>query len=250
MDKVTENTIIRHTQKKYFTDQESYLWQLQGGGYSNNLFIGPLKSLRDRICTGSQYVPQFAVYPHKTEVKEGRPINILEVADIMISSALRHKCVAIRQAVERGDAELKNKLKSDLPYITHTGIFIPRRNDGLILPAFTYQLDIDHSKNGSIDPDRVLLKIIKDRQLNVLLACKSPSGKGVKALLFLKELLFIRDTWTHEQYRTAYHKVTDILKQYFLQEHSIEIDTQMKSISQPFYLFYSDDLFINKGLRR
>lgn len=213
------------------------------------IFGSYLEICRERICSGFQYVPTFALYPHKTEAKDGRLINIHEVCDLMRGDDLKRKSIAIKQAADRGDIELKNKLKSQMPYITHSGVFLPRCNAGLIMPGFTYQLDVDNGKNSNLDAGKVLKAIIKDRQLNILFASKSPSGKGIKALLFLKELMCSRDSWTPEEYSSIYHKVTDILERYFLEKHGVYIDTQMKAISQPLYLFYSDDLYINGGLR-
>ncbi|HYH15105.1 MAG TPA: BT4734/BF3469 family protein, partial [Flavisolibacter sp.] len=112
--------------------------------------------------------------------------------------------------------------------------------------GFTYQLDIDKVSNA----DEILSTIIKDKQLNVLFASKSVSGNGVKAMIFLKELLFLRENWTAEQYRSLYHSATEILRDYFMKEYRVSIDTQMKAISQPFFLYYSPDIFVNKTLQQ
>lgn len=242
---------VRQTQNKSFTSKDSYLWQIYGGGHCRNIYYSDFPTWRERVTSTANVfpLPQFSEYPHKSDAQNGKVVNIFQVIDKMTGPQMKAQTNAIRAAATRGDNVEKDRLKSQQPYITHSGIFIPRRNSGLLQPNFCFQLDIDHSNNKSLDIDRTLERIIKDKQLIVLIASKSVSGKGIKALLFLKDLLHIRDSWTAEEYRSTYHQLTDILHRYFIEQHGVVIDTQMKSISQPFYLFYSENLYINKGLR-
>lgn len=242
---------VCHTQDKYFTSRSRYLWQIFGGGHCGNIYYADFHTWRERITSVANFfpIPQFARYPRKLDSVNGEVINIYHVINEMTGPVLKQATDSIMAAAGRGDAHEKDRLKGLQPYITHAGINIPRRNDGLIQPSFTYQLDIDYKSNKGIDIAEALDRIIKDKQLIVLLASKSMSGNGIKALLFLKDLLYIRDEWTHEEYKSVYHQVTDLLYKYFLDKHRLAIDTQMKSISQPFYLFHSSNLYINKGLR-
>lgn len=241
---------VKNTKEKLFTSQDAYLWQHPGGGYCKFIHYGAFWIFRQRVNSRFQYIPQFALYPHVHDATSARIVNIFEVIAMMKGEDLKRKSRAIKEAADRGDDALKDRLKERMPYVCHAGIFIPRNNASLLHPNFCYQLDIDKGKNPNMNPDEVLQKLIKDRNLNLLIASKSPSGKGIKGILFLKELLYIRDVWEWEEYRSTYHKATDILERYFLQMHGVKIDTQMKSISQPLYLFYSDDLFINEDLKR
>ena len=237
---------VKYSQDLTFTSHKSYLWIRNNVYFLRNIYSGDVISLKDRLSSGWQYLPQFSLYSCKTNVTDATLINVLEVIKLIRSQSLENLAKRIAEAQALGDMTRRANLKSTLPYITHSGIFIPRRNDGLVLPGFTYQLDIDKIPNA----DEILQKVINDSQLTVLFASKSVSGNGVKALLFLKELLYMQASWTHEQYRTAYHRTTDILLNYFKQNYNVVIDTQMKSISQPFYLFHAPDLFIHKNLRK
>jgi hypothetical protein len=240
---------IVFSQDPNFVDTEGYLWTQGPDSYQKNIYSGNLNQARERISSTAtfQYLPQFAKYPYSKNVKDGTCVNLLQVIRIMKGNTLKGISQQIKQTQVIGDLTLKAKLKSEnLPYITHAGIYIPRRNDGLVLPGFTYQLDIDKIPN----PKEILDKIIVDRELNVLFATVGASGNGVKAMLFLKELMFLQETWTHEQYSKAYHQATDILSQYFNEKYNVKIDTQMKAISQPFFLFHSPDLFVHKNLRQ
>lgn len=239
-------SLVKATNNPFYTDATSYLWVNANSVHIKNLYAGTAKVFKDRICCGSQYIPQFAYYNHALEVNDGRVMNALEVISIMKSEYLKQKKIDIQNAQAIGDFALKATLKKSLPYITHSGVFFPRRNEGLKLPGFTYQLDIDKISNA----EEILSGIIKDKQLNVLFASKSVSGNGVKAMIFLKELLFLRESWTAEQYRSAYHSATEILRNYFAKEYNVAIDTQMKAISQPFFLYYSPDIFVNKSLQQ
>ena len=243
----TQKRVWPISQDKSFTNPDGYIWTQGPGSYQKYLFSGNLSSVQDRVCSSTvfQYVPQFALYPRKSNVNDFTIVNLLEVIRIMKSDRLKDKARQIREAREIGDNARKEQLKSSLPYITHSGIFIPRRNAGLTLPGFTYQLDIDKVAN----PKEILERIVTDRELIVLFASVSPSGNGVKAMLFLKELMFLRETWTHEQYSAAYRQATDILERYFIDSYGMQIDTQMKAISQPFYLFHSENLHVHKNFK-
>jgi VirE N-terminal domain len=251
---INTNTLIPDTksgwpksQDREFTNPEGYLWNQGPTSYLKNIHSGPLKSIQDRVCSAAsfQYIPQFSLYPRKLNVNDFTIVNLLEVIRMIKSEGLRNKARQIREAREIGDEARRTKIKDSLPYITHSGIFTPRENAGLKLPGFTYQLDIDKIPN----PQEVLNKLIEDRELIVLFATIGASGNGIKALLFLKELMFLRDSWTPEQYSKAYHQVTDILESYFSDKYGVKIDTQMKAISQPFYLFHSPELHVHKNFK-
>jgi len=237
--------LVKSHQNRSYASIDRYLWIKERPHYIKYIHSGDVVSLKDRLCSGWQYLPQFALYSHKTNVKDAIVVNLFDVVKQMQSLELENLGKKIIAANAIGDKLLKAQLKSRLPYITHSGIFIPRRNDGLIIPGFTYGLDIDKILNA----DEILAEVIVDRQLTVLFACKSVSGNGVKAMLFLKELLYLRDEWYHEEYKVTYHRATDLLSKYFQQTYQVQIDTQMKAISQPFYLFYASNLFIGKSLR-
>jgi|SRR5450432_501399 len=236
------------SQEKNFVYPKGYLWTQGPSSYQKYIFGGKLRSVRDRVCSTApfQYLPQFALYPNKTNTRDFTIVNILEVIRRMKSIELKDRARMIKEAREIGDEAGRTKIKASLPYITHTGIFVPRSNAGLTLPGFTYQLDIDKISN----PQEILERVIADTELIVLFASISPSGNGVKAMLFLKELMFLRDSWTHEQYSKAYRQVTVILSNYFIEKYGVRIDTQMKAISQPFYLFHSANLHIHKNFSK
>lgn len=244
MDTKIIHSYTKTTQQKYFVSRQLYLWTQPNAKNTRFIFAEDLKVFKDRICCQAQYIPQFALYPYTEEAKRGKVVNLLEVIEIMKSAELKRKGELIVEARKVGDKKTWEAIKKSLPYITHSGIFLPRQNAGLVQPGFTFQLDIDKINNAQ----EILEKVIYDKNLTVLIATLSVSGNGVKALLFLKELVFIRETWNAEQYRSVYHSATDILETYFKEKYGVQIDKQMKSISQPFFLFYAPHLFINKNL--
>ncbi|WP_336516599.1 BT4734/BF3469 family protein [Pollutibacter soli] len=235
---------VSFSQYSGYTKPDSYLWIQPDAKHTRYIFSGSRKVLKQRLNSGFQYIPQFSLYPHKLNVNDSKTVNITDVIRMMLSAELKEIARQIQEAKELGDLSLKDKLKSQLPYITHSGVFNPRCNKGLKLPGFTYQLDIDKIDNA----DAVVKAVTNDKQLDILFACKSVSGNGVKALLLLKPLLYLRDEWTSDEYSRAYHNATAILTKYFLEKHKVKIDGQMKAISQPFFLFYAPDLYINKNL--
>jgi hypothetical protein len=231
-----QGSAIRQTGFQYF-------W---GDPEDGNRYSGPLSILKDRIDIGMQVIPQFALYgnTYLVAAEGAHVVDVLKVISIIKGNSLKSICDQIKAArLSRNDI-LKVKLKATLPYFTHSGIFIPRRNENLILPSFTFQLDIDKLP----DPLKILSQIIKDKQLDILFASVSPSGNGVKGLLFLKELMYLRESWDWQQYKTTYYQVTKILSEHFRSDHGVVIDEQMKAISQPFYLFHAPDLYVHPNL--
>jgi hypothetical protein len=243
-----------YSQRPDFTDPEKYLWVSTNPHHNKNIYAGCLDVFKDRLCSGEDFdsphfhpVPQFSIYPNAKNTWSHTVVNIFQVIRLMQSEKLKGISEQIAAARKTGNEELRKRLKNSLPYITHSGIFEPRNNESLKQPGFTYQLDID----GISNPEEILKKLIKDKQLHVLFASVSVSGNGVKAMLFFKDLIFLSDTWPWPKYREAYHQLTPFLNEYFKENYSVPgIDRQMKAISQPFFLYYAADLFINKTFRR
>jgi hypothetical protein len=240
--------VVRITQDSAHVDPSNYLWIQTNATHTRNIFTGGLSDVQSRMQSAASfaYIPQFARYPYRNNVRDFRIVNLLQVIEEMQSDGLKDIRNRIIHYNNIGDKVRKEEEKAKLPYITHTGIFTPRRNEGLQLPGFTYQLDIDNPSQ----PDKILERIINDKELEVMFASISTSGRGVKALLFLKSLMCLQSSWTAEQYSKAYHQVSEILTNYFNSEYGVKIDGQMKAISQPFFLFYSDNLFVNPKYKK
>jgi hypothetical protein len=245
----TDQENIVFTQFKGYTNDSCHLY-IQTTG--RQIYATDLNTARERLGVSSfAYLPQFSRFPGGGVKDDGviyhnvtspTTVNLFQVIDEMRGQKLRAMTERINHYRRIGDNALKNELKAKLPYITHTGTFDPRRKiECLRHPSFTYQLDIDKVA----DPQGLLAKIVKDEQLDVLFGSVSTSGNGVKCLLFFKDIMFKRDQWTPEEYRDIYHQLTDVLGEYFQQKYGITIDSQMKSICQPFFLFHSSTLFVN-----
>lgn len=232
---------ISISKDRHYTNSGKYLWTVPGE--RDHIYVGTFSELKERISE-VQIIPQFAYYPDMYNTTAATIVNTTQIIRIMIRNTLKETCNRIRLARLAGDDKLKSQLKASLPCFTHSGIFIPRRNEGLIQPSFTYQLDCDRLP----DPNRILQKIIEDPQLDILFASVSPSGNGLKGLLLLKDIMFLRESWPWENYKEAYHNATDEIERYFKKEYGVQIDTQMKAISQPFFLFHSPNLFIHPNL--
>lgn len=230
------------TQDVDFTDKSRYLYTAAGVRAFKAMYKTDYAGLRE-IANNPlfQYIPQFARYPKANDVNNATIVNLFHVITEMRSLRLKRISEEIVEAKRTGNDTQRKALKESLPYITHSGIFIPRNNASLILPGFTYQLDIDKIDNA----DEVIKQILKDKHLQVLILSKSASGNGVKGILFLPSLMYVSDVWRHEDYKSAYHQVTDILHDHFQSKYGIPIDTQMKAISQPLFLFYAPNLYVN-----
>ena len=205
--------------------------------------VPTLAELRDRLdIIGDIYLPRFSLFPNAYTIDQGRAVNLLQVAEMMRSDQLADLTDHIRRAAAEGNKRLKNQLKKRLPVITQGGLFLFRRNHGLALPSFVWQLDIDERLQ---DTQRTIDTLLQDVEITVLMASVSPSGTGVKALLWLRDLMFKSAVWQWPQYADAFHDFTALAARHFQQTHGLKIDTQVKAICQPFYLLHSQNLYIH-----
>lgn len=223
--------------------EHDYCWQNLKAIDPNELISGNLNQFEECLMRSEDilYIPQFSLFSNKYDIRNAKYVNLLDIIELIKSNKLENITNEIRNARACGDHVLKAMLKAKLPYFTHSGIFNPRKNIGFLQPSFTYQLDIDNIEN----PEELLNAIANDNNLNLLFATKSTSGNGIKGLLFLQEMIFIKHSWTMEEYRDAYKQATDILSLHFLEKYKVKIDCQMKAISQPFFLFHDSNIFIN-----
>jgi hypothetical protein len=244
-DPVIENMML--SQDPFLTNKERYLWTT-ATPHCKTLHAGSIYQLRDRLRSGSEvaYIPQFSRFPYKYKTTNGVTVNLIEVLTEVTGTKLRLKADAIATAKRRGDIESVTHLKDELPYVTASGIFEPRRNNGLLLPNFCMQLDIDKIQEAP----KWVKEISKNRELEILFLTPSPSGNGVKGIIFLREIALMEKVWTPERYEIVFHKAVPLIAEYFKDKYNLVIDQQVKAISQPMYLSHFPTAFIHPTIRQ
>jgi len=170
---------------------------------------------------------------------EANPITLADLIRLIKFDEELKETVRIAQEYKsKGDKENYTKTKSKLPYITPHGQFRERNNQGLIESSFNWVVAVDIDEQDQIKGWKLkdtFSKIIQSEF--VILAFRSPSGKGIKAFVSLpKNAYEIKDHY-------------DIYKQCIvphLEENwNVKLDERQGVLSQPFFLTHDPDLYYN-----
>jgi len=155
--------------------------------------------------------------------------------------------------------ERRQEYKNKTDYITTSGIFKARNNSGFEEDSYTYliPIDIDYNPSRDInkDVDFDILKKVLSELPYVVVAMKSISGKGLKALIrvppgyfdppiqytICKDIIYpyLEVSWSA--------KLTAAMrKEYQITEKiNIQIDPQQAVLSQPFFIPYDPTPYVN-----
>ena len=162
-----------------------------------------------------------------TQVVPDSLTSIEEVAEMMRSDLdLWSKVENVRKAKSKKQANAAKKL---LPYVTFSGVFRKRANEGIDTLSLLICMDID-----SLDSPESYKSLLSEIQ-GCVLCFISPSGKGIKAV-YLYPTKDGRRTFHHQ----AFAHYSALIK-----EKGIEVDPACKDIARACYLSYDEDLFLN-----
>ena len=157
---------------------------------------------------------------------ETPPVSLNQVFQIIQGSELKEKTDQIRQ---ESDKDLRSELKrSFLPYVTFSGIFDKRKDDGLVKPSGLIICDLDHL------PDPVGAKKAILESLMPALLFRSPSGDGLK-------IVFAIDLAVGE-----YTKYFEAIRIHFKTELHLILDNG-KDLSRACFLCHDPDVFYSSS---
>lgn len=149
--------------------------------------------------------------------------------DFLTSDKYKKEVDKIRTAPAKQE---RDKLKSQLPAITPSGLFHTRRAvDNLVSHTGLIQIDIDAKDNPDIDIS--VLKYELSLIDNICFAAYSVSGKGLFALIP------ISNPTKHKEHFLA-------LEQDFKEDFNIVIDRSCKDVSRLRGYSYDSDYYINE----
>ena len=160
---------------------------------------------------------------------EPKPITLADLIKLIkFDDDLKQTVQIAQEYKSKGDKENYTKAKSKLPYITPHGQFRERNNQGLIESSFNWICAIDIDEQDQ-KPDWKLTDTftkITESEF-VILAFRSPSGKGIKAFVSLPK----------NAYEIENHY--DIYKQcivpYLESQWNVKLDERQGVLSQPFF---------------
>jgi hypothetical protein len=129
------------------------------------------------------------------------------------------------------------RIKNKLPYLTPSGQFTQRNNMSLIRDTYTWvcSVDIDKQDNPKVDMNMVQNMLCSEDW--VIFCGKSPSGTGLKAFIRLKAGAYNID----DHYRI----MTEVIYEKLGADLGCVLDYAQGKLSQPFYLTYDADAYIN-----
>jgi archaellum biogenesis ATPase FlaH len=157
---------------------------------------------------------------------KGENVKLSEILEAIKTEAYKERILMLRSL---GDDEY-GKAKRSLPHFTPSGIFKEgRKSDNLI----------DYSKIMVLDIDKIgdNTKIIRNKASQfdcVMAAFLSPSGKGVKILIYTDA-----SAKNHEQ-------VFNNVVEFFERKLEVKIDTSGKDISRACFVSWDPDMYINE----
>lgn len=153
-------------------------------------------------------------------------ITLEQVHKVIISNKYEAITSELRQTT---DKQQQNEIKaSKLDYVTFSGIFSKRANNGLEQHSNLFCIDLDNLNNVAATKSRIL------ELLPPSLMFVSPTGNGIK-LVYKVNITEAE----HIDYFKAF-------EQFFKTELSLTIDDKCKDIARACFLCYDSEAYLNK----
>lgn len=161
-------------------------------------------------------------------------ISLQRLFDIYQSPYLQDKSIELSTATD----EEKEKIKSQLPYITYSGVYSYRNNESILqYNNNLLALDIDKlpTKQDAID-----LQFHLSLQQGCIISCVSPRGKGVKAFFYLGCEIELKN-----HYHTLKENVSIIAQELGIVEWEKHIDTAQFVQCQALFIGWNKHSYFN-----
>lgn len=153
-------------------------------------------------------------------------ITLEQVHKVIISNKYKAITSELRQTTDKNQ---QNEIKaSKLDYVTFSGIFSKRANNGLEQHSNLFCIDLDNLNNVATTKSRIL------ELLPPSLMFVSPTGNGIK-LVYKVNITEAE----HIEYFKAF-------EQFFKTELSLTIDDKCKDIARACFLCYDSEAYLNK----
>jgi hypothetical protein len=165
-----------------------------------------------------------SIFKNIKSVAPVKDTSVLKVLDSIKKGEYKH---AISEVRVYQDKQKRNELKTNLPYVTFSGIFTSRANANLKKHSGLLCLDFD-----SVDDlDAIRDKINDDKY--TFASFLSPSGDGLKVLV---KIPFVDNDADYKDYYVEAQKHYD---------NYSKTDDSNKDISRACYLSFDENLFLN-----
>ena len=170
---------------------------------------------------------KFSVY--HAPIKNITPLKNITLEDVhkvIISNKYKAITNELRQTTDKPQ---QNEIKaSKLDYVTFSGIFSKRANNGLVQHSNLFCIDLDNLNNVAATKTKIL-ELLPPSLLFV-----SPTGNGIK-LVYKVNI----EEAEHIKYYSAF-------EQFFKEQMSLTIDDKCKDIPRACFLCYDKEAYLNK----
>tara|TARA_S200002703_G_scaffold3018_5_gene4480 strand:+ start:3855 stop:6143 length:2289 start_codon:yes stop_codon:yes gene_type:complete len=170
-----------------------------------------------------------------------KPITLSDLIKLIKhDESIKDTVKSLKELKHSGNESEYKEAKLKLPYITPYGLFSERNNQSLIEGSFNWvgAIDIDaQDQKQNWDLSKTYQKIIESGF--VILAFRSPSGKGIKA--FVKLEAFSYDIEDH--YEVYKQCIAPVLES----KWDCKLDIRQGVLSQPLFLTHDPNLHYNRN---
>lgn len=190
----------------------------------------PDKFVSSSIISDNNYLnhPYFSFYNAPiSNTTPFRDVSLPEIAEIIRSDMYKSLINRCRSVGKSASAMIK---KTMLDYVTISGSFKHRKEDGLSKYSGLIFIDFDNLEN----PETTKHQLSQDNNVPPFLIFISPSGKGLKVVYKVGN-----DPKDHSAYFYA-------LLKYLSEKHQLNADPSGKDISRACFLSHDPDLYFNK----
>lgn len=157
-----------------------------------------------------------------TRTIQDETVNLSDVFKRIKDGTYRWPIEALRSMT---DVKEKREYKGrELDFVTFSGLFSKRCKEGLVMHSGYICLDFDHVR----DYKRLWTDLKTDKETDLRLMFRSPSGDGIKAVFYVGEIL-------PEEHEAMF----DQLSEYIATEYGVKPDPSGRDVCRPCYL--SDD---------
>ena len=163
-------------------------------------------------------------------VKNTRPSKTMTLWEVYLaikSNQYQPQTALLRTFSESVHA--KEYKAKEFDYVTFSGTFTSRKNDGLIKHSGLMSVDFDHLT----ELRKLKAALLKDRYFETDLLFKSPSGNGFKWIISIDTAVYSHSEWFLG------------IEKYIKEAYDLKIDPACKDVSRACFLPYDSEVYIN-----
>jgi hypothetical protein len=180
------------------------------------------------VQTPKIHIPKFSFFKRPiTNIKPDKEMNLFEVYQLINSDLYKLNTLNIRQIQDKAKSRVFKAQNFD--YVTFSGTFSKRLDNGLIRHSGLITIDFDHVKNL----EQLRNDLLNDEYFETELLFVSPSGDGLKWIIPI------------DLTQGSHQLLFSAIAVYIKKTYNMEVDKSGKDISRACFLPYDNNIYIN-----